>query len=75
MGLLSLPLWSIVMIIRKNAFEMTSMNVYVSSHLSSQGTTKNLMNAKIDIHSYRRVKGVQWNGPGELCGGSLGSEM
>jgi hypothetical protein len=33
------------------------------------------MNAKTDIHSNRTVKGVPWNGPGELWEGSLGSEM
>jgi len=33
------------------------------------------MNAKISIHSYRKVKGVPWNSPGELWEGSLGSEM
>jgi len=66
MGFLSLPLRSNVMIIRKYAFEMTSMNVHVSLHLPNQSTTKNLMNAKISIHSYRKVKGVPWNSPGEL---------
>jgi hypothetical protein len=64
MGFLLLPLWSNVMIIRKNAFEMTSMNVHVSLHLSNQSTIKKLMNATTDIHSYRTVKGVPWNGPG-----------
>jgi len=56
MGFLMLPLRSNVMIIQKNAFEMTSMNVHVSLHLSNQSKTKNLMNAKIDIHSNRTVK-------------------
>jgi hypothetical protein len=75
MGFLSLPLRSNVTIILKYAFEMTSMNVHVSLHLSNQSTTKNLMNTKIDIHSYRTVKGVPRNGTGELGEGSLGSEM
>jgi len=66
MGFLSLPLQSNVIIIRKNAFEMTSMNVHVSLHLSNQSTTRNLINATTDIHSYRTVKGVPWNGPVEL---------
>jgi hypothetical protein len=54
------------MIIQKNAFEMTSMNFRASLHLSNQSKTKNLMNAKVDIHSNRTVKGVPWNGPGKL---------